>query len=335
MEPLDTPSHLALLFPMTKHRPRLTTARTADTTPRNPRGQRMRQLRLVETSLALRDAPPAFDERGFAARELVQATLPHRQPAGDPPVWSRNNGSYSLIIRPGYRTDPHTGQIVCVGYPFGVIPRLLLFWLTTEAVRTKERRINLGDNLSAFLRELGLSPATGNGPRSDARRLREQMNRLFSASISFEQSRPGSDTWVNMTITSAGHLWWSPTHPDQGSLFGSWIELSDKFYTAITAHPIPVDIRALHALKDSPLALDLYAFLSYRLFMANRSGRAVTIPWRPLLEQLGAAYSTPKAFKQNCLVALRKIRALYPNLPAHQVEGGLRLEPGPLLVANA
>jgi hypothetical protein len=31
-----------------------------------------------------------------------------------------------------------------IGYPFGSIPRLLLFWITTEAVQTKVRRLELG-----------------------------------------------------------------------------------------------------------------------------------------------------------------------------------------------
>ena len=42
--------------------------------------------------------------------------------------------------------------------------------------------------------------------------------------------------------------------------------LGEKFFAAITAYPVPVDMRALRALKRSPLALDLYAWLSYEAY---------------------------------------------------------------------
>ena len=42
----------------------------------------------------------------------------------------RTNGRLTLTL------------VSTVGYPYGSIPRLLLFWLTKEAVRTKSRRIS-------------------------------------------------------------------------------------------------------------------------------------------------------------------------------------------------
>lgn len=84
---------------------------------------------------------PEGDDLAFSARELVQATLPHRNPPGNPPIWSRRNGNYVLRIQPGYTIDRGTGEDIWLGYPFGSIPRLLLFWLTAEAVRTKSRRV--------------------------------------------------------------------------------------------------------------------------------------------------------------------------------------------------
>ena len=61
-------------------------------------------------------------------------------------------------------------------------------------------------------------------------------------------------------------MWWHP-HPDQTALWESWIELGEKFFNAVMASPVPVDMRALRALKRSPLALDLYALISYRAFV--------------------------------------------------------------------
>jgi hypothetical protein len=47
------------------------------------------------------------------------------------PAWSRTNGNYALTIQPGW----DTWEKQSFGYPYGTIPRLLIFWLTTEALR--------------------------------------------------------------------------------------------------------------------------------------------------------------------------------------------------------
>ncbi len=95
----------------------------------------------------------------------------------------RANGEFLLSIQQGY--DRETGEPL--GFPYGCLPRLLLFWITTEAVGTRKRRLGLGHHLSTFMRELGLTPGSaGAGKRSDARRLEDQMRRLFRAIISFD-----------------------------------------------------------------------------------------------------------------------------------------------------
>jgi hypothetical protein len=64
----------------------------------------------------------------------------------------------------------------------------LLFWIVTEVKCTGQRRPEPGHSLSEFMRK-GLIPAgAGGGRRSDARRLREQMERLFACHISFRQT---------------------------------------------------------------------------------------------------------------------------------------------------
>jgi hypothetical protein len=66
----------------------------------------------------------------------------------------------------------------------------------------------LGSSLGDFMFQLGLNPDNGSvgAKRSDARRLREQMQRLFNAMISFDQTaiqkgRQG-ESRVNMTVAS-------------------------------------------------------------------------------------------------------------------------------------
>src|ERR1700730_4527168 len=110
----------------------------------------------------LQDPQVSDQDRAFIARQVVQVTLPHADP-GDVPVWKRSNGYLTLSIRPGW-----DHQNNCIrGYPYGTLPRLLLFWMTTEAVRNGSRRLELGSTLASFMRELGLDPGRG-GKRRDA-----------------------------------------------------------------------------------------------------------------------------------------------------------------------
>jgi hypothetical protein len=252
--------------------------------------------------------------------------LPHANP-GNVPIWTRTNGNLTLGIQQGY--DFKTSK--AIGYPFGSIPRLLLFWITTEAVQTKQRRLELGKSLSAFMRGIGLDPNTGRGKRGDAPRLREQMRRLFAAHISFEQTIEDNDLrgerWLHMHVAPKGELWWDPKQPLQDNLWGSWIEIGEDFFTAITTSPVPVDMRALRALKRSPLALDLYAWSGYRAFAVTKKGKAQFIPWAGLMMQLGADYSDRQNFRRKALAALRKVQAVFPGLNLVYESGGLTIHP--------
>jgi hypothetical protein len=289
------------------------------------------QLRIIDVGQAVRSDPPTYEETAFMTRHLIQATLPYREPKGEPPVWYRTNGNYTLSVRPGYRmeTDPKTKKphSVCYGYPYGTIPRLLMFWITTEALRTGSRKIAMGSTLHEFMGALGLNPDNGSSgsKRGDARRLRDQMERLFHATISFEYNTDEVRRWSNMDIAPSGEFWWDPKRPREGLLSDSWIELGEKFYESIIKTPVPVDMRALQVLKNSPFALDLYAWLTYKTFTVARTkyGRPQKVPWRSLQAQLGADYADIKDFKRACLEVIPKIQAVYPGVRVGTIpEGG-------------
>lgn len=287
-------------------------------------------LRLIDTGEKIAEEEPSAQDKAFTTRYLVQATLPHRNPKENPPFWYRINGNYTLTIQPGTRTNPKTGKPEILAYPFGSIPRLLMFWLTTEALRTGNRKLVLGSSLADFMTQLGLNPDNG-GPgskRSDRRRLHDQMERLFGAKISFEYVDERQRSWLNMEVAPAGRLWWDLKNPGQFTLYESWIELGEKFFTAITSAPIPVDLRALRELKNSPLALDLYTWCTYKTFLVNQKRKPQRVGWRQLQEQFGSDYRDPKDFKRFAKYALRKISIVYPGLHIDEVDGGLIIHPG-------
>lgn len=282
------------------------------------------QSKLLDAAEAIRLDPDKI-EAAFIARQLVQATLPHKNP-GDVPLWSRTNGNLTLAIQPGINIETRKS----CGYPYGTLPRLLLFWITTEAARTKNPRLELGNNLASFMRQLGLDPSR-RGKGSDAWRLRDQMQRLFKATISFHQKREENgrkgEAWLDMKVAPEGVLWWDERQPEQPTLWGSWIELSKQFFNAITAAPVPVDMRALKALKNSPLALDLYSWATYTAYRTQKTEQPRSVSWELLHQQLGAEYHNIKDFGHKARLALRKVQAVYPEFGVEFEKGGVKVLP--------
>ncbi|RRA50329.1 replication protein RepA [Acidipila sp. EB88] len=281
--------------------------------------------KLINAAVDIRMSPDAV-ERSYMARQLVQCTLPHSDP-GDVSVWARTNGYLTLAIRP--YVDLKTRKPL---YPYGSIPRLLLFWLVTEATQKKTRRIRLGNSLDSFMREIGLNPRTGGGKRGDAARLHSQMERLFRAIVTFEDKREWSKSYVDMQIAPRGTLWWDPARSHQDNLWESWVELGEDFYAAITAAPVPVDMRALRALKRSPLALDLYAWLAHTAFSASRKREPRVVPWEGLHGQMGAEYAELRQFRAKVLLALKKIQLVYPALKLETTSSALIVHPSPTAI---
>lgn len=286
--------------------------------------------RILDATVEIQAAPNAM-EMVFMARALVQATLPHSDP-GAVPIWGRTNGLLTLTIKPDWEFDKKNNQPRSIGIPYGTIPRLLLFWITTEAVRTKSRRLELGSSLSEFMSELGLQPTGGRW--GSITRLREQMKRLFRAKISFDIHRvdneKGSEkgqAWLDMQVAPKAELWWNHHQPDQLSLWKSWIELGDSFFEAICSSPVPVDLRALRAIKNSSMALDLYAWMNYRTFTLG-SSKEQFIPWHSLEKQLGADYTDTDNFRKKAKSAIKKVTTVSPGIHVEFANGGLILHSG-------
>ena len=89
---------------------------------------------------------------------------------------------------------------------------------------------------------------------------------------------------------------------------------------------VPVDQRAIGQLKGSPLALDLYSWLTHRMsYLRNPT----LVPWKGLQAQLGADYARPRDFRRRALAHLEDVVATYPELRIQGERGGLRLYPSP------
>ena len=269
----------------------LALARRADTPPARRHFTRLDQ---VTQLVAARDADP---DLGFMARLLALCSLPRTNPKNRH-EFKRVNGPYTLYMVAGGGNK----------LPYGTLPRLLLAWVCTEAVRTQSPELVLGDSLSEFMRKVGIYSTSGDKHT----RLRNQMRRLFGCTVSLLYEDARGEATLNAPIARLTEFWWSERQPAARSLWESKIELGEDFFNEIIRCPIPIDLNTLRAMKRSPLGLDLYLWLTYRTFGLKRQLR---LTWPVLYRQFGVdpARANDKAtlsnFRADCLRELEKIQS--------------------------
>lgn len=277
---------------------------------------------LIEAHLAIeREDAKSAGSLGFMTRALAIATLPHRRQKDFRFV--RKNGDFTLTMMTAHPQ----------GLPFGTVPRMLLTWVCTEAVKTGDRVLHLGNSLADYLDELGLH--SSGGKRGDITRLKHAMTTLFSTVISCHYE--GKDTWALSNVLLADRIeWWQPQDEGEAGQWHSSLQLSEPFFKECIDHPLPIDVRAMRALGQSPLALDIYVWLTHRMSYLSRR---TIIPWISLAGQFGAGYATNEQglrdFKRAFLRELKHVLVVYPEARLAESANGLVLHPSPTHVPFA
>ena len=263
-------------------------------------------------------ASEADPDMGFMARTMALCSLPRSNP-GNRKEYKRVNGPYTLYMQSGPGNK----------LPFGNLPRLLLAWVSTEAVRTQSRELVLGRSLSKFMRTLGINSTSG-GVRGEQTRLRNQMKRLFGCTVSLLYQDEHGEAAVNSVMARRTEFWWNESKPDQSSLWESKIELGEDLFYEIISHPVPIDMNTLTAMKRSPLGLDLYLWLVYRTFPLRAPLR---LTWKQVYRQFGVDpdrardKKTVQNFRIKVLRELKKIKMAWPDLNYTTALGLLILHP--------
>jgi len=110
------------------------------------------------------------------------------------------------------------------------------------------------------------------------------------------------------------------------AVWRSEIVLGQSFFDETTQSAVPVDLRAIRHLRSSPLAIDLYVWLTYRMSYLKKP---TVIPWESLQAQFGADYGRPRDFGRRAMGHLKAVVRVYPTLRVGQTDAGLRIYPSP------
>lgn len=270
---------------------------------------------------------PEPDERAalvFQHTVLAQCCLPYRDPGPEVRVWERLNGNIGLRLAAGSAFHPKAREWVQLGLPYGPKPRLILAHLNAEALRTGSPVIHVEASLSAFVRRLGLC--------RDGRTIRvvkDQLARLATAEVRLAVAYGEREArQVQAHLVGEFDLW-LPKDERQRVLWPTSVTLDPRYFASLIKHAVPLHERALAALAHSAMALDVYAWLSQRLYRVHDPARPAFVPWTALKDQFGQDYGRMDNFKRVFRQTLNLVLGQYRSARIDADDRGLVLRPSP------
>jgi hypothetical protein len=276
-----------------------------------------RQRRLIEASVQISAEPPSRAD--FLHTVMCVVGLPRSRT--EELRFERRNGHLSMLLEAGKLYNGR--QWVQQPLPYGSTPRLVMVHVSSEAIRTRSRTVEIGDSMRSFLTTLGMT--TSGGPRGGYGGLRRQMEALAACRLTLGMFAEGqvitkkADPIEQFTA-------WLDQDGTQPTLWPGSLELTHDFYNTLLDHAVPLDHRALAALKHSALALDVYTWLAHRLCRVKEIS-GVKLSWQNLLDQFGQEYADTRNFKHEFKNVLRQVLLVYLDARVEEVEGGLKLFP--------
>jgi hypothetical protein len=254
---------------------------------------------------------------GFLYSGWCQAALPHRK-LPDAQGWQIAGERVTLVVEPGMRPTA-TGRPEPVGVPYGSRARLIMLYLQSEALRTASREVELGRSLRDWLARMGI-PQGG----KSISLVREQAERISRCRLTFQVTQGGRTGLVNQNIVDTAIFLEADNEGGQASLFVETAKLSEGFFEQLRKHPVPLEEAAIRAVNNNSMALDIYAWLAYRLH-ALPGPRPVT--WKALRAQFGAGYGRQDNFTRKFTESLKLAIAVYPKAHVDVEDRGLVMHP--------
>jgi hypothetical protein len=303
---------------------RIVVAPRASSLPRALAGRMGRSIVDIASASLVREIEGEHDV-GYSYSAWCLAGLPHRdQPPGEP--WLIETDFARLLVRPGIRLrDDRTQQQLRV--PAGSFSRLLLVDWQTEALERGSREIVLGRSASAIVTRLGVGRG---GPTNG--KVVDQLERLATCSVDFSFGTDHRGIIVNERLVEAFSYVADPDpRARPGARLIERLLLSEAFFNELRRHPVLVDRAALRDITTSPMAIDIYLWLAYRLHALHKE---TPVSWDRLWRQFGAKVALLKNFRPQFEGPLHLALSAYRQARIRVTDRGLLLEPSPPPVAR-
>ena len=227
------------------------------------------------------------DRYAFTSAIFTRATFPHS---------ARGAGSGRITLKNGDITVTMTNT-AGGALPYGHYARLVMFWLTREACQ----RYN-----------------DANIPDLAAKRIYTRHDLTRTQGRGFRTT--------NSHVADETYFWWERGDKGEDLDNGSYIVLSEAFFTELATRAVPLDAIHIAKIYRSPLALDLYSWAAHRIYTHNGHTR---VTWQQLKGQIGTAYPDTdrglRDFRSKVRSAIDRIADAWPESGIKEWENGVML----------
>lgn len=279
------------------------------------------QRRREDTALT----PSKNTDLGYIYSLLALCGLPYKRTSDS--KWVKVYGNMALAITPGTIGNPLVpGEFKATQIPYGSKARALMLHLTDSAVRNNSNVVELGRSLSGFIRGMGFD-VTG-GANGSIRGFKQQLSNILGCHMQFTMWRDKADMQTVKCDPVSDFRLWLPEDVDQQSLWESQITLDPRFYTALKAHALPINMRLYSAVRNSPRQMDILLWLTYR---AKDLKEPYFLRWDILKDQFCTGSRIPmRSFQRDFKGDLQCLEELLGrDLPLKLDERGVWLVPKP------
>jgi hypothetical protein len=276
---------------------------------------------------------PLYDDIGYMANFAVHANIPYRELPNIKIIDDKGNTT-EVRANEFTRTAQNFKMSLMapreVGLPWGMMPRIFILWLSTQAVETQNPVIRIGRTRSDFMQELGIMP-TG-GKNGSIPRFVDMMKRCVNCSFTVTHDQGRTYRMRGARLVSAADFVFEDKKPWAGA-----VQLTSEFFEAAVRSPVPVRWSIINLLRRegaSPLAIDLYVWSTHRVFILQSP---LDISFKQLRMQLGANYQNTRQGKDNfehdVTEKLARVCSVYKGLRVVVRPGkGITLLPSPTSV---
>jgi len=250
------------------------------------------------------------EDIGFSSNIFMVFGLPAQRLKGNPFVWEKKNSLYTLAL------TKHKDYEI----PTGCYARMNQIFIDTEVKTKNTNVIEVGRSFYDYAKKLGYKHG-----RAEKELVEQLVNyvtcRLDLTVVNDDLAR---HTEISALVSSGRDFFFDVKNPAQLTISSGRIVLSEDYAKYIHGHAAPLDLEVVRTFARSPLALDFYRFLAYRV---NKLNKTIEFPDRLLFEQLGTEQSTDRITRARLRVILRQIQGFWPGLRAKFESGQFTLEP--------
>jgi Plasmid encoded RepA protein len=258
---------------------------------------------------------------------FLQCFMPIRHNAKNRQQWEAGNRNAKLLIRAGILIKPNSpGTFKNCIVPAGPKARLILAYINDYAYRHNTPVIPLGDSMRQAMQRMEIAIGGAN-----AKELQRELENLAAADMLIGVWTPDGSAHQHKTAIAEELSFWIEKDLRQGTFWQQEMTLSPTYFGSLKGpHMAPLHWPAYIALQSKPRAMDIFAFLQYRL--RNPLKAPAILHVSILHAMFGQDIKDRKSFWQRFKQSLVEALKWYPTARVEILNDAIKLYNSPPLI---